>query len=220
MADGKQGGIQSIFKLSSRPQCDIVQKHDQTIDLEPEGLSTHVYVAECTNCQLVLKQKAGKVLIEKCQDLVLTMSAELVSGTLEIVKSSKICIKINSKLKIPTITADSTTGLQVILLEKEEQVESLYFHESSDLTITVQGEGVEKKEYVANPPADSAAHRQFIAHWVKNEDGVQLKTENVVREGVFPNAEGELKEALQRDKQNAEKAFSTLEKEYMSAKKK
>ena len=100
MADGKQGGIQSIFKLSNRPQCDIVQKHDQTIDLEPEGLSTHVYVAECTNCQLVLKQKAAKVLIEKCQDLVLTMSTELVSGTLEVVKSSKITIKINTKIKV------------------------------------------------------------------------------------------------------------------------
>ena len=88
------------------------------------------------------------------------------------------------------------------------------------MTITVQGESVEKKEYVANPPADSALYRQFIAHWVKNEDGVQLKTENVVREGVFPNAEGELKEAQQRDKQNAQKAFNTLEKEYKSAKKK
>jgi hypothetical protein len=100
MADAKQGGIQGIFKLSNRPQCDIVQKHDQTIDLEPGGLSTRVYIAECTNCQLVLKKKAANVLIDKCQDLVLTMSAELVSGTLEVVKSSKISIKVNPNVKV------------------------------------------------------------------------------------------------------------------------
>jgi hypothetical protein len=116
--------------------------------------------------------------------------------------------------------ADGTTGLQIMLLEKEEQVESLYFHESSDLKITVQCDSLEKKEYTANPPADSAAHRQFIARWVTNENVVQLKTESVVREGIFPNAEGDLKEAQQRDLQNAEKAFNSLEKEYMNAKKK
>ncbi|XP_028408976.1 uncharacterized protein LOC114531563 [Dendronephthya gigantea] len=145
MAEKKQVGIQGILKLGTRPQCEIVGKHDQTIDLEPEGMSTRVYVGDCTNCQFVLKKKAANVLIEKCQDLVLTMSAELVSGTLEIVKSSKISIKISPNIKIPTITADSTTGLQVILLENEEQLGSLYFHESSDLAITVQGVALRRK---------------------------------------------------------------------------
>ncbi len=100
MADAKQGGIQAIFKLSARPQYEIVQKHDQTIDLEPQSLSTRIYIANCTNCQLVLKKKAANVLIEKCQDLVLTMSAELVSGTLEVVKSSKISVKLNPNIKV------------------------------------------------------------------------------------------------------------------------
>ena len=103
MANSNQGGIQAIFKLSARPQSEIVQKHDQTIDLEPESLSTRVYIGECTNCQLVLKKKGANVLIEKCQDLVLTMSAELVSGTLEVVKSSKICIKIGPNVKVGII---------------------------------------------------------------------------------------------------------------------
>ena len=92
--------MQGIFKLGTRPQCEILKKHDQTIDLEPESMSTRVYVGECTNCQLFLKKKAANVLIENCQDLVLTMSAELVSGTLEIVKSSKISIKITPNIKV------------------------------------------------------------------------------------------------------------------------
>ena len=118
------------------------------------------------------------------------------------------------------MTADSTSGLEIVLLENEQQVESLYFHESSDLTIKVQGDGVEEREYAANPPADAAAHRQFVAHWVTNEGGVQLKTEKVVREGVFPYAEEELKEAQEKDRQNADKAFKVLEKEFMKSKKK
>ena len=100
MADSNQGGIQAIFKLSTRPQLNIVQKHDQTVDLEPESLSTRVYIGECSNCQCVLKKKTANVLIEKCQDLILTFSAELVSGTLEVVKSSKICIKIRPNVKV------------------------------------------------------------------------------------------------------------------------
>ena len=106
------------------------------------------------------------------------------------------------------------------MLENEQQVEGLYFHESSDLTITVQGSDVEKKEYAASPSADDASYRQFVAHWVTSEGGIQLKTEKVVREGIFPIAEGDLKEAQQRDQQNAEKAFGALEKEYMKSKKK
>lgn len=100
MAKGNQGGMQAIFNLSARPQCEIVHKHDQSIDVEPDSLSTRVYVAECTNCQLFLKKKSANVLIENCQDLVLTMSAGLVSGTLEVVKSSNTSIKINPNIKV------------------------------------------------------------------------------------------------------------------------
>ena len=111
MANDQQGGIQAIFKLSARPQCEIVQKHDQTIDLEPETLSTRVYIAECSNCQLVLKKKTANVLIEKCQDLVLTMDAELVSGTLEVFKSSKICIQIRPNIKVWLLSVIQTVVL-------------------------------------------------------------------------------------------------------------
>ena len=105
--------------------------------------------------------------------------------------------------------------MQISLLQNEQQLESLYFHQSSDLTITVQGDGVEKKEYVASPPTDAQNNRQFISHWVTSEGSIQLKTERVVREEVFPHAEEVLKEAKERDGQNAKKAFATLEKEYM-----
>lgn len=106
------------------------------------------------------------------------------------------------------------------MLQNEQQLESLYFHQSSDLTITVQGSDVEKKEYAANPPTDSPNHLQFVSHWVTADGAVQLVTEKVVREGVFPYAETALKEAREKDRQNAEKAFKTLEKEFFKVTKK
>ena len=110
--------------------------------------------------------------------------------------------------------------MQVILLGNEEQLEKLYLHESSDLSVQVQGEGVERKDYPVRPPADAPDYRQFVAHWVRSESGVQLKTDKVVREGIYPKTEEELKEALERDRRNAEKAFAVLEKEFMKARKK
>ena len=107
------------------------------------------------------------------------------------------------------------------MLENEQQVENLYFHKSSDLAITVgQDDSVEKKEYAVNPIADASGNRQFIAHWVPSDNGVQLKTEKVVREGIFPYAEEELKQAQERDRQNADRAFKFLEKELIKSKKK
>lgn len=100
MAGTNQGGIQGIFKLSSRPQQEVVNRHDLSMALEPDGLSTRVYIGECTNCQMTLDKKAANILIENCKDLVLTMSAQLVSGTLEIAKSSNILVKISPNIKV------------------------------------------------------------------------------------------------------------------------
>ena len=106
------------------------------------------------------------------------------------------------------------------MLENEQQIERLYFHESSDLSIQVQDEGVEKKEYPVNPPADAPDYRQFVAHWVTNESGIQLKTDKVVREGIFAVTEEEHNRNLKRDRQNSEKAFAFLEKEFTKANRK
>lgn len=82
----------------------------------------------------------------------------------------------------------------------------------------MHGDNPECKAYHAISPENAPTHHQFISHWGTSESGIQLKTEKVVREGVFPHAEDELKEAKQKDRENAERHFNFLEKEYMKSK--
>lgn len=100
MESAAAGGVQTIFKLSSRPQHVISQKHDESIELEPETFHTLVLISECTKCRLLLRKKPVKVVIENCQDVVLTLSCGLVSGTLEVIKSSNIAINIEGEVKV------------------------------------------------------------------------------------------------------------------------
>ena len=90
-----------IFKLvSGRPQVVIAQKHGETVELEPETFHTMVYITDCTKCEMILKKKPAKVTIEKCQDLVLTLQAGIISGTLEVIHSSNISVNIEEKVQV------------------------------------------------------------------------------------------------------------------------
>lgn len=99
--------MQGIFKLNIRPQQVISQKQGETLDLLPESLQTLIYITECDKCQMILKKKPVKVVIDKCKDLVLTLCSELVSGTLEIIKSSNISINIEGEVKVSKINFNS-----------------------------------------------------------------------------------------------------------------
>ena len=85
----------NVFKLvSGRPQDVIEQKMDETIELQPASMNRLVYITKCTKCEMVLKKKAAKILIENCQNVSVTLHVGLVTGSVEVIGSENITINV------------------------------------------------------------------------------------------------------------------------------
>lgn len=200
--------LQSMFKLAQRPTHIISDRRGQEFELKSDAKDALLIVKNCTDCHASLQEKAAKLLIEKCDNLVLDVKCTLISGVLELLNCKKIVLNLLEGGQIPTIMADSTSDLLITLL-RHSQFESMYLHgHSSNIEVCV-GEETSTK-YPVSFPSDVPSHFQFVVSWEKEEEGWKLVCEKVVRDGVFPTTERKMKEAEERKARDLEKMVTAL----------
>lgn len=199
--------LQAMFKLAQRPTHTISGKQGEEFELKTEAKDALLIVKDCTDCHASLQQKAAKLLVEKCDNLLLDVKSTLLSGVLEFLSCKKVVLNFLDGGQIPTIMADSTTDLTINVLQ-HSQFESLYLHQSSNIEVCIVGETPTK--HPVSFPSDVPLHFQFVVGWEREGEGWKLICEKVVREGVFPTTERKMKEAQERTARDLEKMATAL----------
>lgn len=86
--------LQSMFKLAQRPTHIISDRRGQEFELKSDAKDALLIVKNCTDCHASLQEKAAKLLIEKCDNLVLDVKCTLISGVLELLNCKKIVLNL------------------------------------------------------------------------------------------------------------------------------
>lgn len=199
--------LQAMFKLAQRPVHAISSRRGEVFEVKADSSNTLLFVKDCTDCHATLLEKAAKLLVEDCSNLVLDVKSTLLSGLLEFVSCQKVVLNLLEGGQIPTIMADSTMDLTINVLQ-HSQFGSLYLHQSSNIEVNKLGEKPVKHSVAF--PKDVPLHFQFVAQWEKDGEEERLVCERVVREGVFPTTERKLKEDQERTARDLEKLATAL----------
>lgn len=199
--------LQAMFKLAERPVHTISSRKGEDFEIKTDAKNALLFVKDCTDCHGTLLEKAAKLLIENCENLVLDVKNTLLSGLLELVSCQKVVLNLLEGGQIPTIMADSTSDLTINVLESS-QFGSLYLHQSGNIEVCKLGEDPDK--HSVEFPEDTPLSFQFVVHWEKDGESEKLVCEKVVREGVFPTTERKLKEDQERTARDLEKMATAL----------
>ena len=86
--------LQGLFKLAQRPVHTISNRKGEDFELKTDAKGALIFVKDCTDCHASLLEKAAKVLVEDCNNLVLDVKSTLYSGLLEIVSCNKVVLNL------------------------------------------------------------------------------------------------------------------------------
>ena len=86
--------IEGVFKLAQRPVHTISNRKGEDIELKTDSKGALLFVKDCADCHASLVEKAAKVLVEDCTNLVLDVKSTLISGLLELVSCKNIVLNV------------------------------------------------------------------------------------------------------------------------------
>ena len=80
--------------MRPRPEKILVDKKDAKENIKSESNATFIFIKGCENYELSIEGKAAKVMCENCANLTVSMEKPLVSGTMELLRSHDVFIKL------------------------------------------------------------------------------------------------------------------------------
>ena len=83
-----------MFKLAQRPVHTISNRKGEDLELKMDVKGALLFLKECTDCHASLLEKATKVLVEDCNNLVLDVKSTLITGLLEFVSCKKVVLNL------------------------------------------------------------------------------------------------------------------------------
>lgn len=86
--------LEGVFKLAQRPVHTISNRKEEDIELKADSKGALLFVKDCVDCHASLSEKAAKVLLEDCTNLVLDVKSTLISGLLEFVSCKKVVLNL------------------------------------------------------------------------------------------------------------------------------
>ena len=86
--------LEGVFKLAQRPVHTISNRKEEDTELKADSKGALLFVKDCADCHASLSEKAAKVLLEDCTNLVLDVKSTLISGLLEFVSCKKVVLNL------------------------------------------------------------------------------------------------------------------------------
>ena len=86
--------LQGMFKLAQRPVHTVSNRKGEEFELKTDAKGALLFVKDCTDCRASLLQKAAKLLVEDCNNLVLDVKTTLISGLVELVSCKKVVLNL------------------------------------------------------------------------------------------------------------------------------
>ena len=104
--DAQRGRGRGIFLLgmNPRPEKIITDRKDCGEDVISESKAPFVFVKNCENTEFNVQGKAGKVVCENSKSIAFQINDRLVGGTLELICSNEVSIKIGDAAEVSELT--------------------------------------------------------------------------------------------------------------------
>jgi NAD-dependent SIR2 family protein deacetylase len=174
-----------VHKISRRGVFFVDQMNEEKMKIEGFNLKDLVYIKECKNSLFDLNKKCTKLMLERCDNVVLNINSPVLTGTLEMIECTNVTL--NVFVPIFTMQLDSSTAIKVHF-NNESLMHNVVWHCTKELSIKVKDVTGEIK-HAFNTGADVVQNSvpnmdltavQFITHLVNGK----LDTEVVIREGA------------------------------------
>jgi len=187
--------------LAPRPQHYILNKKDHNEVVNSTSRSLFVFMKDCTNTQVEVNEKVGKVTLEKCNGVKITVNDRVLGGTLELIRCENIEINYGPNAEIPTLQVDNSKNV-TINIQSKCQIQSVYYMHTYNIKLILKNTNDGDLEYDFSPLNESEGLTQRIAHW--NEASVEARfiTEVVVRDNIGPTTAQMRKAAEERKEKN------------------
>ncbi|XP_031565134.1 uncharacterized protein LOC116300401 [Actinia tenebrosa] len=194
-----------FLRIASRPKHAISDRNGEKIELQAPAPSTLLYVQDCKNCEFELEKKALKVIVDGCKDCLFNVNNSLLTGMIEVLNCENLALNILENGVIMTLTIDGSKNIKVNAL-KNDQFESIYTHHSLGVEVVVGTENPTRVPVVI----DDEPERQYLVHWEKDGDNLNLTFDKVIRDGNYPTTEKKLAEARERERKMSKKMATML----------
>ncbi|EDO41572.1 predicted protein [Nematostella vectensis] len=205
MSQEQANKIQGSFLLASRPKHTISDRDGESIELTSGVPNAMIFVQNCKNCDFSLNQKAVKVFVDSCKNCVFKIRNSLLSGTMELLRCENMTLNLQEDGKVSTLTAEDTKTL-AINAERPNQLEMIYVFHTTNAVITV----TEASPIHFPITPTEGPDWQYVVQWIQKDGERKLICEKVIREGVFPTTERQLRESLEREREFSQRMATAL----------
>jgi len=173
-----------VTKIAGRGIFLVDQQSGQNVKLDGYSIKDLLYIKHSNNSVFDLSNKCTKLIIERCDNLVLNINAGILTSTLEIIECTNVTL--NVSVPIFTMQVDNSTSVSAVF-NSDKLLKNIVWNCTNELYIEVKENGGLK--YAIDTGVDIIKTQfpdmdltpvQFITHFV---DG-QLETEMVIREGA------------------------------------
>jgi NAD-dependent SIR2 family protein deacetylase len=174
-----------VSKIAGRGLFLVDQQSGQNTKLDGYNIKDLLYIKHSNNSVFEISNKCTKIIVERCDNLVLNIKGGVLTSTLEMIECTNITL--NVSVPIFTMQLDNSSSVSVIF-SNEKLLKNLVWNRTDQLYIEVKDESGGLKYSIdtgvdiinSQFPLMDLTSVQFITHFV---DG-QLESEMVIREGA------------------------------------
>jgi len=180
-------GASLLPGLSPRPQHHIINKSGESETVVSTHMATFVYIKGCKDMEIVVQGKIGKLCIDDCSGIKISLDNRVVGETVELIKCTGLEMTLlapDSEVSVFQIDDSADINLHIT---RKNQLTSLYYIRTGNIKL-FQGAGDEVYEFPLTHETD-VPDVQMVSHWTSTKPDATMVTERVNREGVFPATE-------------------------------
>ena len=86
--------------IGERSSHSITQRVGEKLDLKAGVKSALIYMTDCRACEAYYPEKAAKITIHHCSDLIVNINSSIISGTLELIGCKNITLNVHERGKV------------------------------------------------------------------------------------------------------------------------
>ncbi|XP_062509750.1 uncharacterized protein LOC134185882 [Corticium candelabrum] len=152
-----------------------------------------VYLYKCRQCTVTLPDKTAKLIVDSCDEVEILLNDGLMSGTVDVMKSSHTRLIVAPGVSLPTLTIESCDDFRLVLRNVRTQMKAIYLLNTKNVKVVCRS--ASEASYSLDLPAGSDPSQQFVSCWA----GDKFTVDAVVREGVgYPTTAAKKEEADRR----------------------
>ena len=86
--------------IAGRPSLSFDKREGEKLDVTTKGRPMMVFISNCKNCEVLYHEKAAKLTLHNCTDMVVCMNSSIICGTFELIGCKNVKIDVQQHGKV------------------------------------------------------------------------------------------------------------------------